>query len=57
MYNAEVSADIVDQLVETLGIPRGTFSFNYLGVPLTRRKISYTDYKPLIEKIVTRVKG
>ena len=35
----------------------GTFPFKYLGVPLTTRKLSFTDCKPLIEKTVARIRS
>ncbi|XP_057248100.1 uncharacterized protein LOC130590136 [Beta vulgaris subsp. vulgaris] len=34
----------------------GSFPFRYLGVPLHSRKLFYTECKPLIAKVVARVK-
>lgn len=57
VYIVGVSHDVIDHLVDTLGMPRGTFPFRYLGVPLTTRKLSYTNGKPLIEKTITSKVG
>ncbi|XP_021866848.2 uncharacterized protein [Spinacia oleracea] len=57
VYLAGVNDQMGDQLVSLLGIAKGTFPIRYLGVPLTTRKLSYNECKPLIEKTVTRIKG
>lgn len=57
VYLAAVSDDVADHIVGELGIPKGTFPIKSLGVPLTTRKLNYTECKPLIEKIVTRIKS
>ncbi|XP_021843570.2 uncharacterized protein [Spinacia oleracea] len=57
VYIAGVPTDVVDQIVESLGIIKGSFPVKYLGVPLTTRKLSYTECKPLIEKTVARIKS
>ncbi|XP_056691739.1 uncharacterized protein [Spinacia oleracea] len=57
VYVAGVSDSAASQIVDTLGIAKGSFPFKYLGVPLTTRKLSYTDCKPLIEKTVARIKS
>ncbi|XP_021844803.2 uncharacterized protein [Spinacia oleracea] len=54
---AGVSDTAASQIVDALGIAKGSFPFKYLGVPLTTRKLSYTDCKPLIEKTVARIKS
>ncbi|XP_056689712.1 uncharacterized protein [Spinacia oleracea] len=43
--------------VNSIGVPQGTFPFKYLGVPLTTRKLSFADYKPLIDRTVARIKS
>ncbi|XP_056688135.1 uncharacterized protein [Spinacia oleracea] len=57
VYLAGINDQKVDQVVDILGIAKGTFPNRYLGVPLTTRKLSYNEWKPLIEKTVTRIKG
>lgn len=48
---------LADTIVANLGISRGSFPFKYLGVPLTTRKLNFTDCKPLIEKTVARIRS
>lgn len=57
MYLVGVSDSVTGAIITKLGIFRGTFPFKYLGLPLTTRKLSFTDCKPLVEKIVARVKS
>ncbi|XP_056688114.1 uncharacterized protein [Spinacia oleracea] len=57
VYLASVTDTVSSNLLSKLGIRMGSFPFKYLGVPLTTRKLSFTDCKPLIEKIVARVKS
>lgn len=57
VYFAGIPSSFADHLVATIGIDRGSFPFKYLGVPLTTRKLSFTDCKPLIEKTVARNKS
>lgn len=49
VYFAGVPCTMADHLVSTLGVPKGSFPFRYLGVPRTTRKLSFNDGKPLIE--------
>ncbi|XP_056698108.1 uncharacterized protein [Spinacia oleracea] len=56
VYVAGVSDTAASQIVDSLGIAKGSFPFTYLGVPLTTRKLNYNDCKPLIEKTVARIK-
>ncbi|XP_056689993.1 uncharacterized protein [Spinacia oleracea] len=57
VYTAGVSDSLSDQIAEQIGIPKGSFPFKYFGVPLTTRKLKFADCKPLIEKIVARVRS
>lgn len=57
VYVAGVTCDVVEYILEVLGIPKGIFSVKYLGVPLTTRKLSYIECKPLIEKNVAMIKS
>ncbi|XP_056698441.1 uncharacterized protein [Spinacia oleracea] len=52
VYVAGVPESAANQIVDALGIAKVSFPFKYLGVPLTTRKLSYTECKPLIEKTV-----
>ncbi|XP_056685724.1 uncharacterized protein [Spinacia oleracea] len=52
VYTADVPDDISSQTVARIGIQKGNFPFRYLGVPLTTRKLSFTDCNPLIERTI-----
>lgn len=41
--------------VQRLGIPTESLPVRYLGLPLTTKSITSTDYKPLIDQIRTRL--
>lgn len=41
--------------VDQLGIPVDTLPVRYLGLPLTTKSMTRNDYKPLIDKIRTRL--
>lgn len=55
-YVSGVSHDVMQQLSVRIGIPLGNLPFRYLGVPLSSRKLTYLQCKPLLERIVARVK-
>ncbi|XP_056685901.1 uncharacterized protein [Spinacia oleracea] len=57
LYLAGVPDSVAQSILAKIGIPRGSFPFKYLGVPLSTRKLSFTDCKPLIEKTVARVRS
>lgn len=39
-----------------LGFSKGEMPFRYLGVPLSCKKLTVTQCKPLVEKMVARIK-
>ena len=43
------------QSIETTGLQEGTFPLKYLEVPITTSRLSKTECKPLVEKIMARV--
>lgn len=45
-----------DRMLSTLQIPEGDFPFRYLGVPLSTKKRTYNQCRPLIEKVTARAK-
>ncbi|XP_056685776.1 uncharacterized protein [Spinacia oleracea] len=57
VYTAGVSDVASNQIATTIGIQKGVFPFKYLGVPLTTRKLSFSDCKPLIERTTARIKS
>ena len=44
------------QCIETTGLQEGAFPLSYLGVPITASRLSKTECRPVIDKIVERVK-
>ncbi|XP_021863807.2 uncharacterized protein [Spinacia oleracea] len=57
VYLARVPNHIACSIVNSIGVPQGSFPFRYLGVPLTTRKLSFIDCKPLIDRTVARIKS
>lgn len=43
------------QCIGTTGLPKGAFPLKYLGVPITASRLSKTECRPLVEKIMARV--
>ncbi|XP_010691902.1 uncharacterized protein LOC104905150 [Beta vulgaris subsp. vulgaris] len=56
VYFAGIQEDETNTLQELFQMPLGSFPFRYLGVPLHSSKLFYTECKPLIAKVVARVK-
>lgn len=51
-----ITEDDADLIKQVLPVPLGTFPFKYLGVPLSYKKLTYLQCRPLIDKILARVK-
>src|SRR3954467_8412272 len=49
--------DQIHRLIEPLGIKEGKLPVKYLGVPLISGRLSFTDCKPLIDKITQRIRS
>lgn len=45
------------ELQMALPIPKGSMPFKYLGVPLSSKKLNINQCRPLVEKVVNRIKG
>ncbi|XP_056697358.1 uncharacterized protein [Spinacia oleracea] len=43
-------------ILNAVSTPEGSFPFRYLGVPLSTKKLKYTQCRPLIEKVLARAK-
>lgn len=54
-YMKGVDADQKKAIREILGMPLGTLTFKYLGVPISHKKLTYSQCLPLIEKIYSRI--
>ncbi|XP_019240895.1 PREDICTED: uncharacterized protein LOC109220885 [Nicotiana attenuata] len=44
-----------EQILQESGFTRGELPFKYLGVPLSTRKLTMIQWKPIIDKIVARI--
>lgn len=45
------------RMQEILGIPIGAFPIRYLGVPLTYKKLTIQQCKPLVERVTSKMRG
>ncbi|XP_021747408.1 uncharacterized protein LOC110713259 [Chenopodium quinoa] len=43
------------QLQTVLGMSRGSFPFRYLGVPLSSKKLTIAQCRPLVERVTARI--
>ena len=57
LYLSRVNSTEVQEILDMAQIPIGDLPFKYLGVPLTSRKLTYGECKPLVEKMTTRVRN
>ena len=55
IYFCGLSVQDQEAIQELLPIPKGQLPFRYLGVPLSSRKLSFHNCKPLLEKVQPRV--
>ncbi|XP_010665724.1 uncharacterized protein LOC104882983 [Beta vulgaris subsp. vulgaris] len=57
IYLAGVTQEEATNLVEANNMNFGTLLFRYLGIPLSAKKVTYSQCKPLIERITSRAQG
>ncbi|XP_074318577.1 uncharacterized protein LOC141655393 [Silene latifolia] len=57
IYFNGVLGDIIEDIVKISGFRIGKLLFNYLGVPISTKKISEFDSQKLIERIVARIRA
>ncbi|XP_074278168.1 uncharacterized protein LOC141601764 [Silene latifolia] len=57
IYFNGVPGDIIEDIVKISGFRIGKLPFNYLGVPISAKKISKFDSQKLIERIVARIRA
>nr|XP_009789134.1 PREDICTED: uncharacterized protein LOC104236815 [Nicotiana sylvestris] len=55
IYFGGVNRGDKDRIVQEFGLIESELPFNYLGVPLSTKKLSLVQWQPLIEKIVARI--
>ncbi|XP_021745343.1 uncharacterized protein LOC110711272 [Chenopodium quinoa] len=56
-YFGGISAEVETELRELLGVSQGYIPFRYLGVPLSSKKLTIAQCRPLVEKVTTRIQG
>lgn len=54
IYICGIQDSVARELSEIMHMPIGELPFKYLMVPLTSKKLSYAQSKPLVEKITSR---
>ncbi|XP_021729481.1 uncharacterized protein LOC110696493 [Chenopodium quinoa] len=57
VYFRGVSTELQNTLLESLGMFAGAIPFKYLGVPLSSKKLTIQQCKPLVNKIASRIEG
>ncbi|XP_060170874.1 uncharacterized protein LOC132601831 [Lycium barbarum] len=55
VYFGGVNQTVQDNILQHLGYTHGELPFRYLGIPLSSKKLSLLQWKPLIEKMVGRI--
>ncbi|XP_021719185.1 uncharacterized protein LOC110686883 [Chenopodium quinoa] len=46
-----------DEMRDLIGVAPGTIPFKYLGVPLSSKKLTIAQCKPLVDKVTVRING
>ncbi|XP_021733008.1 uncharacterized protein LOC110699800 [Chenopodium quinoa] len=57
VYFGGVSIDVQKELRELFGVSQGTIPFRYLGVPLSSKKLTNAQCRPLVERVTARIQG
>lgn len=55
IYMARVSDTVTKDLTNVLHMKQGKLPFRYLGIPLSSKKLTHIQCKPLVDKIVQRM--
>ncbi len=55
IYFAGTSMEVQDAILQITQMTKGDLPLRYLGVPLSSKKLSYNQCRPLVEKITIRV--
>lgn len=55
IYFSGVTDDVQSLILKETGMTKGDPPFRYLGVPLSSRKLNYSQCRPLVEKITARI--
>ena len=57
LYIAGTSADTETEILSSCPLASGRLPVRYLGLPLLTKRMTITDYMPLVEKIRKRMKS
>nr|XP_009801587.1 PREDICTED: uncharacterized protein LOC104247316 [Nicotiana sylvestris]XP_016439722.1 PREDICTED: uncharacterized protein LOC107765571 [Nicotiana tabacum] len=57
IFCANMNNNEMEDLSEITGYKKGKLPFNYLGVPISPKKLNAVDCERLIDKILIRIKG
>lgn len=55
MYLAGISAQVREEIETKFTLTSGSLPIRYLGLPLVTRRLTATDYQPLLEQIRNRI--
>ncbi|KAL2920834.1 LINE-1 retrotransposable element ORF2 protein [Bienertia sinuspersici] len=55
VYFGGVSEAQQDNMLGILGMPKGSIPFTYLGAPLSSKKLTIAQCKPLVERVTARI--
>lgn len=57
VYFGGISYHASQRMLEILQMPTGDFPFRYIGVPLSTKKLGYNPYKPLVDRVLARIRS
>ncbi|KAL6551480.1 hypothetical protein OROGR_007634 [Orobanche gracilis] len=55
IYFSGVKQEVKERILEVSGLQEGLLPFRYLGVPLNGKRLSITQFQPLLEKMIGKV--
>lgn len=56
IYGCGMTDQELQRIVDRSGFKVGSLPFRYLGVPISAKKLSISDYEKLIEKMTCRIR-
>ncbi|XXG69149.1 hypothetical protein AAC387_Pa06g2087 [Persea americana] len=51
IFYSKIERHIIDQITTILGVEEGSLPIKYLGIPLSSKKLTFSDCQPLLDKI------
>lgn len=55
IYFGGVAREEQEAILSKIGFVKGNLPFKYLGVPLSSRKLTISQYQPLIDKMIGKI--